>query len=126
MRVNKTLFHILIHDLYRKNAKSDGGSALLWYAVWGCEPGVSRMLDAGADINMQSSNELQSTALLEAVLYKHTCILCLLLECGALPDAADLHARQPLSVAVSGRSNAAITQALLDFSTRPDALVFKK
>lgn len=126
LRVNKTLFHILIYDLCRKNIKSDGGSALVWYAGRRYEPGVSKMLDTGADINVRSPNEVQSTALLEAVLHKYTRIVRLLLARGALPDAADLRARRPLSVAASGRSDAAITHALLDFGARPNALAFEK
>ncbi|KAH8430054.1 uncharacterized protein LDX57_007760 [Aspergillus melleus] len=126
LRGNKNLFNILIDDLYQRNITSDGGSALIWYAVWGCDRGISRMLDAGADINVRSPNEVQSTALIEAVLHKHTHVVRLLLGNGALPDAADLRARRPLSVATSSRTDMAITKALLDSGARPNALAFEK
>ncbi|THC88226.1 hypothetical protein EYZ11_012330 [Aspergillus tanneri] len=120
------LYNFLISELYQRNIKSDGGSALVWYAIHGDEHGVRHMLAAGADVNLRSPNETQSTALLEAVIHKHTRVVELLLENGALPDAADLRARRPLVLATAERSDVTITELLLSYGARVNSVVFDK
>ncbi|CAG8140782.1 unnamed protein product [Penicillium salamii] len=119
-------YNLLINQLYQKNVRSDGGSALLWYASRGAELGVRNMLRAGANVNLRSPNRAQLTALLEAVKHKHTSVVQILLESGALPDAADARSRRPLALATNGRSDVAITKLLLENGARADSVVFDK
>ncbi|KAI2671481.1 hypothetical protein DTO013E5_10051 [Penicillium roqueforti] len=119
-------YNLLINELYQKNVRSDGGSALLWYASRGAELGVRNMLRAGANVNLRSPNRAQLTALLEAVKHKHTSVVQILLESGALPDAADARSRRPLALATNGRSDVAITKLLLENGARADSAVFDK
>jgi ankyrin repeat protein len=127
LRVSKKFYGLLLVELYQKNVTLDGGSALLWYAIHGNEVGIQNMLAAGADVNLRPPNwEAQSTALLEAVIHKHTNVVQLLLENGALADAADLRSRRPLALATVGRSDLAITKLLLDYGAMVDAVSFDK
>ena len=119
-------YNLLINELYQKNVRSDGGSALLWYASRGAELGVRNMLRAGANVNLRSPNRAQLTALLEAVKHKHTSVVQILLESGALPDAADARSRRPLALATNGRSDVAITKLLLENGASADSVVFDK
>ncbi|KAJ5808825.1 hypothetical protein N7474_010094 [Penicillium riverlandense] len=114
------LYHLLIDKLYERNVESDGGSALVWYASHGNEVGVRNMLTAGADVNVLSPNQAQSTALLEAVIQKHTNIVHLLLKNGAWPDAVGLCSGRPLTLASISRSNMAIIKLLLDYGAKVD------
>ncbi|CAG7932406.1 unnamed protein product [Penicillium olsonii] len=84
------------------------------------------MLRAGANVNLRSPNRAQLTALLEAVKHKHTSVVQILLESGALPDAADARSRRPLALATNGRSDVAITKLLLENGARADSVVFDK
>ncbi|KAK9847321.1 hypothetical protein MYU51_019595 [Penicillium brevicompactum] len=101
LRTSQKFYHLLTNELYQNNLRSDGGSALLWYASRGDELGVRNMLRAGANVNVRSSNLAQSTALLGAVNNKH--ITKLLLEHGAMADAVVFDKHAPLLEAV--RSN---------------------
>lgn len=120
IRTNRKLYNVLIAALYKKNIKSDGGSAIVWYVKHGNEVGVRKMLAAGA--NVQS----QPTALLDAVEHKNICIVQILLEHGALPDASDLRSKRPLTLATRGRSDVAITKLLLDYGASVNSVPLDK
>jgi ankyrin repeat protein len=122
LRANRQLFHLLFSQIYLKNIKVDGGSALIWYAIHGNEEGVGAMLGAGADVNGRSSNGAQSTALLEAVIHNHEPVVRLLLYNGASPDLADVRGRRPLTVAATMRNDATITTILLKHHAKVDAI----
>lgn len=47
LRSHRRLYNVLINNLYRRNAKADGGSALVWYASQGSETGIRSTLAAG-------------------------------------------------------------------------------
>ncbi|KGO51226.1 hypothetical protein PEX2_032600 [Penicillium expansum] len=126
IQVSQKLFNLLINELYHRNVCSDGGSALLWYASRGDELGVRNMLQAGANVNLRPQNRSQSTALLEAVTTKQTRIVQILLDNGALPDAADARSRRPLALATNGRSDAIITKLLLEHGARANSVAFDK
>jgi ankyrin repeat protein len=76
------------------------------------------MLAAGANINLRGPNRLQSTALIEAVIYKHANIVHTLLENGALPDAKSLRSKRALIIATAGKSNVVITELLLQYGAK--------
>lgn len=82
LRTSQNLYHLLINELYQNNIRSDGGSALVWYASRGDGLGVRNMLRAGANVNIRSPNRAQTTALLEAISTKHTSVVQVLLEDG--------------------------------------------
>ncbi|KAJ6118960.1 hypothetical protein N7471_013580 [Penicillium samsonianum] len=126
LRTSQKFYHLLTNELYQNNIRSDGGSALLWYASRGDELGVQNMLRAGANVNLRSPNRAQSTALLEAINNKHISVVQILLESGALPDVADARSRRPLVLATKGRSDVAITKLLLEHGAMADAVVFDK
>ncbi|OGE46567.1 hypothetical protein PENARI_c187G02191 [Penicillium arizonense] len=126
LRTSQKFYHLLINELYQHNIRSDGGSALLWYASRGDELGVRNMLRAGANVNLRSPNRAQSTALLEAVSTKHTSVVQALLENGALPDVADARSRRPLVLATNGRSDVAITKLLLEHGAIANSVAFDK
>ncbi|CEJ62905.1 hypothetical protein PMG11_11390 [Penicillium brasilianum] len=126
LRSNRRLYNVLINSLYRRNTKSDGGSALVWYASQGNETGIRSMLAAGGNINIREPKQAQSTALMEAVRHNHTAIVKVLLENGALPDAADLHSRRPLTLSTSARSDVAITKLLLEYGANINLVAFDK
>lgn len=44
LQASRNFHHLLLRDLYRKNVKDNGGSALVWYASHGREDGVRNML----------------------------------------------------------------------------------
>ncbi|KAJ5720252.1 uncharacterized protein N7483_008186 [Penicillium malachiteum] len=125
-RANRMLFNLFVNELYKANVRCDGGSALVWYSSQGNEPCVKRMLAAGADVNVRSPRQHQSTALLEAVSRNHKTLVQILLEKGAAPDASDIRSRRPLTVAVGGRSDLAITQLLLDHGAKADVASEKR
>ncbi|KAJ6105160.1 hypothetical protein N7523_010234 [Penicillium sp. IBT 18751x] len=122
LRANKNIYSILIAGFYKNNVKSDGGSALTWYASRGNEAGVKEMLAAGADVNIRPLSREQSTGLLEATTHDHTDIVRLLLENGASADSADLRSRRPLTQATSGRSDIAITKLLLKHGAQANSI----
>ncbi|KAJ5369938.1 uncharacterized protein N7496_006030 [Penicillium cataractarum] len=126
LQSNRRLYNVLINSLYRRNTKADGGSALVWYASQGNETGIRSMLAAGGNINIREPKQAQSTALMEAVRHNHTSIVKVLLENGALPDAADLHSRRPLTLSTSARSEVAITKLLLDHGANINLVAFDK
>ncbi|KAJ5117540.1 hypothetical protein N7448_011172 [Penicillium atrosanguineum] len=118
LQSSRSLHRLLLCDLYRKNVKDDGGSALVWYASNGYEDGARNMLAAGANINLRGPNRLQSTALIEAVTHKHTSIVQMLLDNGALPDARSNHSKRALIIATAGKSNIVITELLLQYGAK--------
>ncbi|KAJ5346208.1 hypothetical protein N7452_004212 [Penicillium brevicompactum] len=126
LRASRKFYNLLINELYERNIRSDGGSALLWYASRGDEMGVRNMLRAGANVNLRSPDRAQSTALLQAVTTKHTRVVQILLETGALPDAADARSRRPLALATDGRSDIAITKLLLEYGAMANSVAFDK
>ncbi|CAG8425556.1 unnamed protein product [Penicillium salamii] len=75
LRTSQKFYHLLTNELYQNNIRSDGGSALLWYASRGDEVGVRNMLRVGANVNLRSPNRALSTALLEAVSTKCTSVV---------------------------------------------------
>jgi ankyrin repeat protein len=126
LRTSQKFYHLLTNELYQNNVRSDGGSALLWYASRGDEVGVRNMLRAGANVNLRSPNRAQSTALLEAVSTKRTSVVQILLENGALPDMADARSRRPLVLATKSRSDVAITKLLLEHVAVANSVVLDK
>ncbi|KAJ9484323.1 hypothetical protein VN97_g9055 [Penicillium thymicola] len=126
LRVSRKFYNLLINELYQRNVRSDGGSALLWYASRGDEVGVRNMLRAGANVNLRPPNRTQPTALLQAVATKHTRVVQILLENGALPDAADALCRRPLALATDGRSDTAIIKLLLEYGAVANSVAFDK
>jgi ankyrin repeat protein len=115
----------LINELYQNNIRSHGGSALVWYASRRAELRVQNMLRAGSDVNIRSPNRAQSTALLEAVSTKHTSVIHILLENGALPDLADSRSRRSLVLATNGRSDVAMTKLLLEHGGMANSVAFQ-
>lgn len=65
-------------------------------------------------------------ALLQAVATKHTRVVQILLENGALPDAADAQSMRPLALAIDGRSDTAITKLLLEYGAMANLVTFDK
>ncbi|CAG8905346.1 unnamed protein product [Penicillium nalgiovense] len=126
LRTSQKFYYLLTNELYQNNVRSDGGSALLWYASRGDEVGVRNMLRAGANVNLRSPDRAQSTALLEAVSTKRTSVVQILLENGALPDMADARSRRPLVLATKGRSDVAITKLLLEHGAVANSVVLDK
>ncbi|CAI7594375.1 unnamed protein product [Penicillium palitans] len=126
LRTSQKFYHLLTNELYQNNVRSDGGSALLWYASRGDEVGVRNMLRAGANVNLRSPDRAQSTALLEAVSTNRTSVVQILLENGALPDMADARSRRPLVLATKGRSDVAITKLLLEYGAVANSVVLDK
>ncbi|KAJ5346977.1 uncharacterized protein N7506_000230 [Penicillium brevicompactum] len=126
LRASRKFYNLLINELYERNVRSDGGSALLWYVSRGDEVGVRNMLRAGANVNLRPPNRAQSTALLQAVTTKHTRVVQILLENGALPDAADAQSMRPLALATDGRSDTAITKLLLEYGAMANSVAFDK
>lgn len=118
LQSNRKLHSLLIHDLYQNDVKSDGGSALVWYARHGYEIGVGNMLAAGANVNIRGQNRQQSTALMEAVIHKHPNAVQTLLENGALPDAKSFRSKRALLIATAGNSEVAITELLLKYGAQ--------
>lgn len=53
LRASRKFYNLLTNELYERNVRSDGGSALLWYASRGDEVGVRNMLRAGANVNLR-------------------------------------------------------------------------
>lgn len=126
IRVNKKLYSFLIDELYRNNVKTDGGSALVWYARRGNEHGVLKMLAAGAEVDFRPPSREQPSALLEAVRYNNIGVVQLLLQRGALSDSADLCSRRSLTLSTSGRGDVAITKLLLDYGASVNSVAFDK
>lgn len=126
IRTSRRFYDVLRSELYKKNVKSDGGSAIVWYARQGNDVGVRGMLAAGADVNIRPLSRDQSTALIVAITHKHATIVKTLLENGAAPDAADLRSKRPLTLAASARSDPIITQLLLDHGAKPGAIASDK
>ncbi|CAI7617316.1 unnamed protein product [Penicillium pancosmium] len=126
IRTSRRFYDVLKSELYKKNVKSDGGSAIVWYARQGNDVGVRGMLAAGADVNIRPLSRDQSTALIVAITHKHATIVKTLLENGAAPDAADLRSKRPLTLAASERSDPIITQLLLDHGAKPGAIASDK
>jgi ankyrin repeat protein len=126
LQTNRRLYTLLIANLYQRNVKADGGSALLWHASRGNEAGVRNMLAAGANVNLRPTDWGLSTALLQAVHHNHTRVVQCLLENGALPDEADPQSRRPLTVAVFGQGDVDITGLLLHYGARANSVSFDK
>lgn len=126
LRTSQRFYHLLINELYQHNIRSDGGSALLWYASRGDEFGVRNMLCAGANVNIRSPNCAESIALLEAVSTKHTSVVQALLDSGALPDVVNARCRRPLVLATNGRSDVAIIKLLLEHGAIANSVTFDK
>lgn len=108
-------YHLLINILYRMNVRFDGGSALVWFARRGSARGVRSMLAAGANVNVRGPTRSQSTALVEAVFHKHTHVVRILLENGAIPDMTYLYCRRPLILATRGHCDLIVTKLLLEY-----------
>ena len=115
IRTNRAHCDLLIRRLYQLNVRSDGGSALVWFASRGLERGVRGMLAAGASVNVRGRSRSQSTALIEAITYKNTNMVRFLLESGAIPDAVYCSHRRPLIQALRGSCDATIPQLLLEY-----------
>lgn len=115
LRTNSLHYSLLVRTLYQKNVKSDGGSALIWFARRGSELGVRNMLAAGANVNIQGSARSRPTALGEAILHKHTHMVRMLLQNGANPDMPSSYSRRPLILATHGHCNLVVTKLLLEY-----------
>ncbi|KAJ5198757.1 uncharacterized protein N7498_007874 [Penicillium cinerascens] len=126
LRASCKLYSLLISELYERNVKSEGGSALVWYARNGYRLGVRNMLTAGANPNLRDSSRAQSTPLLEAIRYNHVEIVQILLKNRALPNAANLYSERPLTLATRGRSDTFITELLIDHGAAVNSVAFDK
>ncbi|PNY29899.1 Ankyrin repeat domain-containing protein 50 [Tolypocladium capitatum] len=102
-RTNRRIHYLLDHDLYRRNARESGGSALQWAASRGRELTAQFAIAAGADVN--AADPSGRTPLSLATRKDRGNIAKLILATGRVDrDSRDSRGRTPLFHAVRSRS----------------------
>lgn len=113
VKVNRTLYAILNHDLYQENITVHGSQALFWAIKFGRDTTAARLLSMGANPNARTLNK-KATTLQLAAFHGRLGVVKMLLDYGADAGVKTSKVPGPLELALL-RKHEEVAKTVADY-----------